>query len=381
MKRLFQILFLVFATSIYAQVNELSWADSLYDRGDINLVLVKLDSLYNEEPNNVDVIIKLGDSYYQLNMLTDADYFYKKALAINPNSIRSLLGIARVDFIDGNIDSAKILLDKVISLSPNLFTPYSILGKIYFMQNDFERSKYYFHKSLQVDSTNVESLTNLGLIFQTVGNKILAEKYLKEAVKFNPKNQVALMNLGVYYGTIGRNHEAIINLNHALKIDPTNPKVYLSIGINYLGNKIFSEAKKFFDKVLSLDNTNIDAKYYLFLINFELKSFDNAIEDGMAIARIKENYPQLHLIMSNIYFLLDQPKNAIVEAEKEVTYFPDEIEAYYLLASLYKSSNDLNNFNIMKNKILNNFGIEIQDLILDKNKVNGNFIKSFNINK
>lgn len=380
MKIIFSIILLLFTLPIFAQQNNLSWVDSLYREGDINAVLVKLDSLNRSNPDNINVILKLGDSYYRLNMLSDADYFYKKSLKHNPKSVRGLFGLAKIDFINGNLDSAKVLLDEVISLKSNLFAPYSILGKIFLMKDNIKKAKYYFHKSLQIDSTNVESLTNLGLIFQSVGESRQAEKYLERAVKFNPNDQIALKNLGIFYGSVGNNHKAIINLNKALKLNPSDPNIYLSLGVNYLSNKIFSEAKKYFIKVIELDKLNLDAHFYLLLVDFEQKSFGHAIKQAEVLSSLKDNYQQLHLILSNIYFLMNNTDKALKEAQKEIDFYPDEVEAYYMLGGLYKYNGNIKKYNGVVDTILTRFGIEKPNLILKGNRSVGS-LKGSLINK
>jgi len=366
-KSLLLIILLLSSLQVKAQVNNLLLTDSLFYQGDINTTLVKLDSLFQNNPDNADAALKLGDFYYKMSMLKDAEYFYEESVKRNSTSVRGLLGIARIDFLKGNFNSAQVLLKKVISLNSNLFSPYSILGKIYFLKNNIEQAQYYFNQSLKVDSTSVESLTNLGLIYQELGKIKLAEKYFEQAVTFNPKDQTAQINLGNFYSSIGKYHLAIITLNKALNSEPSNQKIYLSLGITYLSSRLYDEAKKYFNKTLESDVLNLDARFYLLMIDFEQKFLISAIKHADILSSLKNNYRQLHLILSNIYFLLSNTDKALEEAETEINFYPDEIEAYYMLGNLYKYSGNEKGYKEIMGTILNRFGTVMPNLSVEVN--------------
>lgn len=321
-----------------------TWSDStetdkvraLLDKKEINEAIVLLDVQLKLHPEDVTAFNLLGDAYLKLGVPDESERFFAKALLIDSSDVEAMLGMAKASFSNGNFAKAKTLLLKYIALEPDEKPAYGYLGQILIMEGDIDEARKNFENLLKIDPENVDALNNLGVLYQQAGNELKAESFLKKVVELYPNDRIGYLNLGVLYGTMNRMHDAVIYLNKAAALSPRDKRVFQSLGTIYLQHKIYNEAEKNFLKVLALDPLNVNARFGLVIVYQEQEKFIDALRFSDEMALLAEDYPQLHLIIGNLYFLKGDYDSAIVHAEKQVEMEPNEPAGHYMLALLSK---------------------------------------------
>jgi tetratricopeptide (TPR) repeat protein len=73
-----------------------------------------------ENPNNLDVITRIGNLYYDLNQPDSSVKYYEKALEINPDNPNVLTDCAVMYYRIGDNRKALAYLDRAIEIKPDL---------------------------------------------------------------------------------------------------------------------------------------------------------------------------------------------------------------------------------------------------------------------
>ena len=96
----------------------------------------KLQEDLKNNPKNVELLNKIAISYFRIENLIEAEFYYKKALTIDPNNIDVLNNLAILKQRNSPKDSIS-LYKKILSINKNIFEVrynlsqcYSSVGKI-----------------------------------------------------------------------------------------------------------------------------------------------------------------------------------------------------------------------------------------------------------
>ena len=122
---------------------------------------------------------------------------------------------------------------------------------------------------------------------------------------------------GINYYRKDMMYEALQELNHALEVDPVNVDAFVARGALYANKRTFAKAIGDFEKALSLDQHNKNARKYLLEVLIErAKSIEQDVQD------------------------LEQIKEASRLYERALTLDPDCSEAQIALGTLEKSEKE-----------------------------------------
>ncbi|MBN2747702.1 MAG: tetratricopeptide repeat protein [Bacteroidales bacterium] len=69
-------------------------------------------------------------------------------------------------------------------------------------------------------------------------------------------------------------------------------------------------ASGFFTKAIRVDSTNYEALYYLGLIDFNKKSYENAVEKLQQVIKINPSYGEAYRNLGKIYFVIGDRANS-----------------------------------------------------------------------
>lgn len=183
-----------------------------------------LELALEENPQDHNLWVYMGKTYFNLNDLESAERCYRKAIKIaeeNRDRFVSLyfLQSAYIDLAllvsKDRMEEAIELFNKAIDIDPNFPDTYYYLGTAYYNSGSFEKAYDTFKKVFQVDTSKSlfaishlgirgeitltmlqATALNLGLIREAIdyGNKILG---------INPNNAAVLNNMGIAYMALG----------------------------------------------------------------------------------------------------------------------------------------------------------------------------------
>ena len=130
----------------------------------IQNVMLELEEKLNQNPNNIEVILKLAEVRFLLGYFNDALILYKKARSIVPNNLELINSEIKVRLVIEKSSPSKetigLLEDLLIMDSKNLLALY-VLGDYAYNNNDFIKANKMFNtlqSLLKKDSKEYDEL-------------------------------------------------------------------------------------------------------------------------------------------------------------------------------------------------------------------------------
>lgn len=136
-------------------------------------------------PDNFDAAMQAGLGYYNLSRLNQAEEYYQKALALNPNSALAWNNLGNTYREMLRLEEAESAYKKSIEIAPSAPTSYLNLVNLYTIWpvEDVDRRPHIPALLLQaVDATNRDVLIVRAMInyYDGIGDTATADKYRQE---------------------------------------------------------------------------------------------------------------------------------------------------------------------------------------------------------
>jgi tetratricopeptide (TPR) repeat protein len=162
-----------------------------------------------EYANAVDAIKKVYDEKsYELNMRAgwlnyEAGYYiesqnyYKKAIALKPNSLEAKFGTIYPAIALGNIDQAITQYTKIIEIDPQNTIANYRLGLFYYDKKDFQSAYKYFDKVVNLYPFGYDALLMYAWTNFQLGKTKEAKILYKKTLLLSPDSKSALEGLSL----------------------------------------------------------------------------------------------------------------------------------------------------------------------------------------
>ena len=131
--------------------------------------------------------------------------------------------------------------------------------------------------------------------------------------------------------------DVIISGLKLLKKNPKNYQLIYSIGLSYVNLQNYTEAEKYFDKLLNVQKKP-EILYIQANICKQLKKYDSAINYFEEAIRLNPNFSEAYNNLGNIKKRVGKIDEAISCFEKAIQLKENNIQAYLNLANIYKEN-------------------------------------------
>ncbi|KAF3855244.1 hypothetical protein F7725_023299 [Dissostichus mawsoni] len=139
---------------------------------------------------------------------------------------------------------------------------------------------------------------NLGMLAMDANENVAAERWMKRAIGLQAGFRSALFNLALLYSQSKREIDALPALDELLRHHPEHIKGLILKGDILMNHKKDTNgAKACFERILSVDPTNVQGKHNLCVVYFEERDLPRAercLEETLALAP-NEEYVKRHL--------------------------------------------------------------------------------------
>jgi tetratricopeptide (TPR) repeat protein len=198
------------------------------------------------------LMTELAEQYARMSELERAEGQLKKVLERYPDYQPAQLLMGRVLFEGQKITRAKGFLQRAIKLKPTDPDPYLVLTQLWLDQNKLDEAmKVVDQLGVAVPGEPV-GFRRLGLALAERGDGARAERLLTRAVERDPGDLEAWGTLAKIYEASNRLTKAIEALERAIERDPENRELLLSAGRIALRLDRESDARAYFEQLLSL---------------------------------------------------------------------------------------------------------------------------------
>ena len=142
-----------------------------------------------------DAYIMLGDLYLHEGTPKEADEYFVRALAIDPDSFAAVYGLGRARFKSGDFAGAGAALRQALARNPDHRDAHYVLGLTYVRQANYRDARAHFARSIALDPDHAESHYGLALILLQQGQREQARQTLQKVLALAPDHQRARAKL------------------------------------------------------------------------------------------------------------------------------------------------------------------------------------------
>lgn len=164
----------------------------------------------------------LGEGYYQLGHLTEAEKWYLMALKAKPDHIPAHLTYAKLLDSVGRGSEAEQWLVKAVQLAPDQVMVYQHYGQYLVDLKRFSDAAAIYRKAVELAPTDYVTIMGAANVLRQVEDREEAERLYRTAVQLRPDDPAGHMNLGAMLHVNGKLEEAKLSYNEALRIQPND---------------------------------------------------------------------------------------------------------------------------------------------------------------
>jgi len=199
------------------------------------------------------------------------------SVAINPEYIPSLSLLASNKFSIQKYYDANFLYEMAIKLRPENADFHFKSGLCYERLKLYRNAANLYTRAILLDTNDANYFDHLGFVHFNIGNYDSAVTAYAKAAALDD-NPTYFVNLGFAYAKMDSVKRSIESFNSALKLMQLDKigYIYNQIAAVHYSKNNLRESKKNYEKALIYNQGNIDAQFYIALINEKLKDWRNA---------------------------------------------------------------------------------------------------------
>jgi len=186
-------------------------------------------------PDAMDLIFQ-GSSWFNKGLTPDcmaqARRFFEKAVALDPENVEAMVGLARVDMALGaavmtddysaRFAAAETTITKVLSLAPNHASAHAILGLVQIFTKRAAQGIAECEQALALDRNLARAHAVIGLAKYFLGRGAETEPHISEAFRLSPRDTQAhrwMVYVGLAKAQLGADAEAVIWMRRGLDVN------------------------------------------------------------------------------------------------------------------------------------------------------------------
>lgn len=204
--------------------------------------------------------------------------FYTRTLAASPDSVQMLIDLGQVYYNRGDLQSAEKEWFKAQKISPDYALLLDNLGALYTRERRYDEAVDALQRSLEQSPDDFDTHVDLGEAYVQMGRVQAAEREFRAAVDLAPLSARARTILGEYYLARARYQDAAEQFARSIECIPT-AKAYLGEGLAYLQMHQPAPAEADFKKAAALEPGDGHAHFVLGYLYSELGRSDEAIKE------------------------------------------------------------------------------------------------------
>ncbi|XP_061825330.2 protein O-mannosyl-transferase TMTC3 [Nerophis lumbriciformis] len=267
--------------------------------------LEEADQLYRQaismRPDFKQAYISRGELLLKMNKLTEARDAYLRALDLDGTNADLWYNLAIVNIEMKEPSEALKNFQHALRLSPR--HKLALFNSALLMQESGEpkfwaEAKRRFLTYVEEEPEDANGYFNLGMLAMDSKEDSVAERWMLKAVSLQPGFRSALFNLALLYSQSERQPDALPVLDELLSHHPEHVKGLILKGDILMNHKKDTRgAKTCFQRILTMDPGNVQAKHNLCVVYFEerdLPGAERCLEETLALAP-HEDYVRRHL--------------------------------------------------------------------------------------
>lgn len=278
-----------------AKTAERHYNDSLdlYQAGEYGKALQELDKAEAINPQMAEIHYTKGLCYQQMGQTEEAKQAFQQALSINPDDADTLYNLARIYYIEEDLDVAQAYCEQ----ANNLVGPAGdeqvsyLMGLIHEQQGNTEEAIRCYEQSLSINTEQVLVGTFLAKLYVKQQDYAKAIDLLRTMAELDPNNLEVFYELSLCLAKVGEWEETIRFCKRVIEIDPAYTKGYNQLGLAMYCTNRLEEAVENYNKALQIDPDYATAINNLAYTYEKMQQYDKAIKQFESYLRFTEERP------------------------------------------------------------------------------------------
>ena len=220
-----------------------------------DLIISEYERYKGDKEKNSKLNYYMGVTYENINLVDEAEKFYKAALNADNSNFDAGYKYASLLFDKKQYDESEKILLSLINKKDDAYIFY-LLGEINFINNKIDDSIKYLSSACRIDSKNPSYFYELATAYSLKGFLKEAEYNYLEAIKLDPNNLSYNYSLAYLYYMNKEASKSLRVLDYILAINPQQPNAMTLKSQILLDNNDIVSADKLIKQSLELNNRN-----------------------------------------------------------------------------------------------------------------------------
>jgi putative PEP-CTERM system TPR-repeat lipoprotein len=273
-----------------------------------------------------------GVAYLFLKRMGEAKAELDKAIALKPDSLSALVGMARMTLVKGDYDLARQYIEKALSFNDHYAPAWSVKGDLLQVGRDADGAIAAYSKAIENRYNNGSDLLKRILLYIEHERYADAQHDLDQLIKRFPKHPGVTYAQGVLYFAQKKYQQAAQYFERTLDVnkDELRAVYYLGATQYLLGNH--EQAKSYLSRYLAAEPRHINTRKILALISLEDGEYDTVKDLIRPVVKGVPDDAFSMNILANALLRTGETEEALQLLKKVVELEPKSAKAYTQLS-------------------------------------------------
>jgi tetratricopeptide (TPR) repeat protein len=284
--------------------------------------IIPLDEAVQKNPNNADVYFKRGLAWHKLGMDSLALVDFHSAVQHDSMQAVYYSAIGDLLFEHKDISGSIPWIQRAIALNPNDETARLKMAKLFFYTEDYPKAFAEINSVLRGNVYNAEAYFLKGMCYKNMKDSNKAISSFQTAVQSDPAMAEAHMQLALLFDA-RRDPLALNYFENAYRADSSNLEPLYGQGMFWQNQQKFTEAKKVFQRIISIDRTYPRSYYNIGWMLLQEDSTEKATRFFSMAIEEKPDYADAYYNRGLCYEIQGDNKQARTDYEQALVFNPD----------------------------------------------------------
>jgi tetratricopeptide (TPR) repeat protein len=246
------------------------------------------------QPNNYDILFKLGTALYQTKKLDEAHQIFENLRSLAPNSAETFYYLGLIAFDQNSDEIAVQNFENALALKPNFADANFMLGELMSKHLNYTNAKGFYEKAIQIDNSKPAYFIRLG------GTYLYLKDFLKSLAIFRDASERFPQIADIQYflaiaERINGNFELALNsVKKAILLKPNYADALALTGAILFDKNKLVEAEKYLRQAIAYSSNNFNAHNDLGRLLVKQQRFSEAVPLLQRARQISPNNPDVH---------------------------------------------------------------------------------------
>ncbi len=252
--------------------------------------LTDINKALQLDPQNTQYTITMADIYFAMGHIDNCRKALISAQDNDPANVEPVLKLAELDLILKDYDKMNLYLNKALEIDKTNAKVFYMRGVALKEQGDSMNAMKNFHQATIFDPDYYNAFVDAGILASEMKDPIAVE-YLNTALNLKPASVEARYALAMHFQNQGMLNEAMKEYYNILSIDKENANAHYNLGyIHLVDLQLYDQAIIHFSDAIKADPRYAEA-YYNRGYCYELKGdIEAARRDYQQALSIRTNY-------------------------------------------------------------------------------------------